>query len=167
MESTQGDLIKSHSATVLIQENDDVDGESIRSSRCSSIAWSESVATVTKGFGKGDQFRGLKRRSSVENFGQFGFLVPALALCPHADGEVMLPSLRVQPWYFFLFGTYVFVGVFFLTAIVLAIVVDSYCILFSFKWKDQDYSEQLTIQGYTSILNCIPLKPFKTGLHVT
>lgn len=33
-----------------------------------------------------ERFRGLKRRSSVENFGQFGFLVPALALFPQADG---------------------------------------------------------------------------------
>ena len=31
-------------------------------------------------------FRALKRRSSVENFGQFGFLTPALALVPVADG---------------------------------------------------------------------------------
>lgn len=91
MDSSQGDLIKNHSATVLIQENDEdvesrIEGESNRTSRCSSIAWSESVATTLKGYNKGDQFRGLKRRSSVENFGQFGFLVPALALCPHADG---------------------------------------------------------------------------------
>ena len=33
-----------------------------------------------------EKFRSLKRRSSVENFGQFGFLVPALALFPQADG---------------------------------------------------------------------------------
>ena len=94
MDSTSGDLIKSESATVLIEENNDVEskveGDSIRSSRCSSIAWSDSVSTAFKAFTKGDQFRGLERRSSVENFGQFGFLVPALALCPHADGVSMI-----------------------------------------------------------------------------
>ena len=92
-----GELIKSksESVTVLIQdkEEDDgdveskVEGESIRASRCSSLAWSESVAATIKDFGnKGGKFRGLERRSSVENFGQFGFLVPALALFPLADG---------------------------------------------------------------------------------
>jgi len=87
---------KSESATVLIQEEDDVDYcksdeqdsvRSVRSSRRSSPVWAENISNVFKAYYKeADQFRGLERRSSVENFGQFGFLVPALALFPHADG---------------------------------------------------------------------------------
>lgn len=101
MDHTNGELskTKSESATVLIQVNDQdgdddfeskAEEQSVRSSRCSSVAWSENVATIFKAYNKGDQFRGLERRSSVENFGQFGFLVPALALCPHADGVSMI-----------------------------------------------------------------------------
>ncbi|KAL9958922.1 hypothetical protein ACROYT_G035999 [Oculina patagonica] len=78
---------KSNSVTVLIENADEkpqaledaVEGKS----RSSSIAWStrSSIANRTR-----EKFRSLKRRSSVENFGQFGFLVPALALFPQADG---------------------------------------------------------------------------------
>lgn len=42
--------------------------------------------SIPRGQGIQEKFRSLKRRSSVENFGQFGFLVPALALFPQADG---------------------------------------------------------------------------------
>lgn len=81
---------RSESHSVLIQDDDNnndnetvVGGESVRSSRCSSLAWSDAATDCIK---TADQFRSLERRSSVENFGQFGFLVPALALFPHADG---------------------------------------------------------------------------------
>jgi hypothetical protein len=88
-----GELIKSRSEshTVLIRDDDNnvneaiVGEESIRSSRCSSVAWSD-TAVSSNDSDKNGRFRGLERRSSVENFGQFGFLVPALALFPLADG---------------------------------------------------------------------------------
>lgn len=96
MEPSNCDLTqtKSESTTILIRdEEDDVadcklaeEQQSVRSSRRSSSAWSENISNVFKAYYKEDKFRGLERRSSVENFGQFGFLVPALALCPHADG---------------------------------------------------------------------------------
>ncbi|XP_048579901.1 sodium channel protein type 11 subunit alpha isoform X2 [Nematostella vectensis] len=59
-------------------------GRSPKSSRCSSVAWSDIEQGCSPRLSS--KFRGLERRSSVENFGQFGFLVPALALLPHADG---------------------------------------------------------------------------------
>lgn len=95
---SQGDPVKTQSTTILINENqEDVSStvESVRSSRCSSIVWSDSVASTVKA-SKGDQFRGLERRSSVENFGQFGFLVPALALCPRADGVSRISNVIVR-----------------------------------------------------------------------
>lgn len=78
----------SNSVTVLIENADEkpqasedvVEGKS----RSSSIAWS-TQSSITSPRTR-EKFRSLKRRSSVENFGQFGFLVPALALFPQADG---------------------------------------------------------------------------------
>lgn len=40
--------------------------------------------------------------------------------------EIMMPAFNVTEWSFFYFGLFLYVGVFFLTAIVLAIIVDSY-----------------------------------------
>lgn len=83
-ESTTNDKQRSGDETngcpnVTIDVNgNDSDVEVSQKSRTSSVAWSIS--------GQAEKFRTLKRRSSVENFGQFGFLVPALALVPRADG---------------------------------------------------------------------------------
>ena len=78
---------KSNSVTVLIENanekpltEDVVEGKS----RSSSIAWSTRSSIASQR--TREKFRSLKRRSSVENFGQFGLLVPALALFPQADG---------------------------------------------------------------------------------
>lgn len=40
--------------------------------------------------------------------------------------ELMLPAFNITEWSFIYFGSFLYVGVFFLTSIVLAIVVDSY-----------------------------------------
>ncbi|XP_022782429.1 two pore calcium channel protein 1A-like [Stylophora pistillata] len=78
--------VQSNTVTVLVEtpviiteEANESDGKS----RTSSIAWSSSPSLNQR---SAEKFRSLKRRSSVENFGQFGFLVPALSLVPHADG---------------------------------------------------------------------------------
>lgn len=79
---------KSSSVTVLVENEipiaseDAVEGKS----RSSSIAWSTRSSIANQLQRTREKFRSLKRRSSVENFGQFGFLVPALALFPQADG---------------------------------------------------------------------------------
>ena len=75
------------SFTVLLESegpavaNDDT----VEKSRSSSDAGSDKDS-IPRVQGIRAKFRSLKRRSSVENFGQFGFLVPALALFPQADG---------------------------------------------------------------------------------
>ena len=78
---------KSNSVTVLVENADEKplppEDVSEGKSRSSSIAWSTRSSITPK---TAEKFRSLKRRSSVENFGQFGFLVPALALFPQADG---------------------------------------------------------------------------------
>lgn len=56
----------------------------------------------------------------------YGMLRLFVLLSTENFPEVMLPALRVESAYFVYFGLFVFVGVFFLTAILLAIVVDSY-----------------------------------------
>jgi len=56
----------------------------------------------------------------------FGMLKLFVLLSTENFPEVMLPALRVHPAYIIYFGLFVFFGVFFLTAILLAIVVDSY-----------------------------------------
>lgn len=76
------------SFTVLLESegpavaNDDT----VEKSRSSSDAGSDKDS-IPRVQGIRAKFRSLKRRSSVENFGQFGFLVPALALFPQADGS--------------------------------------------------------------------------------
>lgn len=62
--------------------------ENIENGQHSSIAFSIASNPFTQGLESrtGSQFRSFKRRSSTENFGQFGLLTPALALCPFADG---------------------------------------------------------------------------------
>ena len=48
------------------------------------------------------RFRTFKRRSSMENFGQFGLLTPALALCPLADGvstqNIFVEAVMIILW---------------------------------------------------------------------
>ena len=79
---------KSNSVTILVENEkpiaseDSVEGKS----RSSSIAWSTRSSIANQLQRTREKFRSLKRRTSVENFGQFGFLVPALALFPQADG---------------------------------------------------------------------------------
>lgn len=80
----------STSVTILVDsespgENHVATDEVAEKSRSSSVAWShrDSITSLQR---TREKFRSLKRRSSVENFGQFGFLVPALALFPQADG---------------------------------------------------------------------------------
>jgi len=79
---------RSTSVTILV-ENESPDGNDAvveEKSRSSSIAWSNGGSISSLQRTVREKFRSLKRRSSVENFGQFGFLVPALALFPQADG---------------------------------------------------------------------------------
>lgn len=77
--------VKSNSVTVLVENEKPIDSEDVVEGkpRSSSIAWSTIANQLQR---TREKFRSLKRRSSVENFGQFGFLVPALALFPQADG---------------------------------------------------------------------------------
>ena len=80
----------STSVTILVDsespgENHVATDEVAEKSRSSSVAWSNR-ASITSLQRTREKFRSLKRRTSVENFGQFGFLVPALALFPQADG---------------------------------------------------------------------------------
>lgn len=80
--------VKSNSVTVLVENEKPIDSEDVVEGkpRSSSIAWSTRSSTANQLQRTREKFRSLKRRSSVENFGQFGFLVPALALFPQADG---------------------------------------------------------------------------------
>ena len=56
-------------------------------SRCSFRARSSSTGNTIPNLQRTRQkCRSLIRRTSVENFGQLGFLVPALTLFPQADG---------------------------------------------------------------------------------
>ena len=82
----EDETVKSNSVTVLVENEKPIDSEDVveGNSRSSSVAWSSSIANQLQR--TREKFRSLKRRSSVENFGQFGFLVPALALFPQADG---------------------------------------------------------------------------------
>ena len=79
---------KSSSVTVLVEHEKPIaSGDVIEGkSRSSSIAWSTRSSFANHLQRTREKFRSLKRRSSVENFGQFGFLVPALALFPQAEG---------------------------------------------------------------------------------
>ncbi|XP_020600705.1 two pore calcium channel protein 1B-like isoform X2 [Orbicella faveolata] len=79
---------KSNSVTVLVENEKPIASEDVveDKSRSSSIAWSTRSSIANQLQRTREKFRSLKRRSSVENFGQFGFLVPALALFPQADG---------------------------------------------------------------------------------
>lgn len=78
---------RSTSVTILVDSETSVapDEDVAERSRSSSTVCSNR-ASITSIQRNREQFRSLKRRSSVENFGQFGFLVPALALYPQADG---------------------------------------------------------------------------------
>lgn len=80
--------VKSNSVTVLVENEKPIDSEDVVEGkpRSSSIAWSTRSSIANQLQRTREKFRSLKRRSSVENFGQFGFLVPALALFPQADG---------------------------------------------------------------------------------
>ena len=74
------------SDTVLIvEEENKEEQENNEKSRHSSIAWSIGSNPFSIEYRTGG-FRSFKRRSSTENFGQFGLLTPALALFPLADG---------------------------------------------------------------------------------
>lgn len=90
-EVSQGQNERSTSVTILVDNETPVASDVVgEKSRSSSVAWSAagdgcSMASLQRTRDK-EKFRSLKRRSSVENFGQFGFLVPALALFPQADG---------------------------------------------------------------------------------
>lgn len=78
--------VKSNSVTVVVENETPIVSEDAvdeGKSRSSSIAWSSATSLNQR---CPEKFRSLERRSSVENFGQFGFLVPALALFPQADG---------------------------------------------------------------------------------
>ena len=78
---------KSSSVTVLVEHEKPIaSGDVIEGKSRSSIAWSTRSSISNQLQRTREKFRSLKRRSSVENFGQFGFLVPALALFPQADG---------------------------------------------------------------------------------
>lgn len=78
---------RNNSVTVLVENEKPVASEDVveGKSRSSSIAWSLTQTLLSNQRSR-EKFRSLERRSSVENFGQFGFLVPALALFPQADG---------------------------------------------------------------------------------
>lgn len=80
--------VKSNSVTVFVENEKPIDSENAVEGkpRSSSIAWSMRSSIANQLQRTREKFRSLKRRSSVENFGQFGFLVPALALFPQADG---------------------------------------------------------------------------------
>lgn len=72
-------LVENETPVIVSEEANGSDGKSCSSS----IAWSSTPSLNQRST---EKFRSLKRRSSVENFGQFGFLVPALSLVPQADG---------------------------------------------------------------------------------
>ena len=84
----EDDTGKSNSVTVVVENEKPIASEDVveEKSRSSSIAWSTRSLIANQLQRTREKFRSLKRRSSVENFGQFGFLVPALALFPQADG---------------------------------------------------------------------------------
>lgn len=76
---------RSTSVTILVENESPFSSDVLEEkSRSSSVPCS--AQTSLSNLRTGEKFRTLKRRSSVENFGQFGFLVPALALFPQADG---------------------------------------------------------------------------------
>ena len=76
---------RSTSVTILVDDENHIATDEVAEKSRSSIAWSNGDSTSSLQRTR-EKFRSLKRRSSVENFGQFGFLVPALALFPQADG---------------------------------------------------------------------------------
>ena len=84
-EVPQEETERSTSITILVENERPVATDEVeQKSRSSSLVWSNHGSMSNMRIG--EKFRSLKRRSSVENFGQFGFLVPALALFPQADG---------------------------------------------------------------------------------
>lgn len=76
---------RSTSVTILV-ENESPFSSDVLEERSRSPSIPCSGQSSLSNLRTGEKFRTLKRRSSVENFGQFGFLVPALALFPQADG---------------------------------------------------------------------------------
>ena len=83
-EVPQEETERSTTVTILVENERPVATDEVEEkSRSSSLAWSTQGSMSMR---LGEKFRSLTRRSSVENFGQFGFLVPALALFPQADG---------------------------------------------------------------------------------
>lgn len=81
----EGATERSTSVTILV-ENENPFFSDVLEEKSSSSSIPCSAQTSLSNLRTGEKFRTLKRRSSVENFGQFGFLVPALALFPQADG---------------------------------------------------------------------------------
>lgn len=89
---------RSTSVTILVENESPDENDAVveEKSRSSSIAWSTGGSISSLQQTAREKFRSLKRRSSVENFGQFGFLVPALALFPQADGVSVPKFLTIK-----------------------------------------------------------------------